>query len=64
MSDAPKKMSTCPMCKKSAERGDNPSFPFCSSRCQHLDLSKWLDEDYRITSSITDRALPSEEDEQ
>jgi len=23
-------------------------FPFCSTRCQLIDLGRWLDEDYRI----------------
>jgi len=63
MSDKPK-TSSCPMCKKPAERAGNPSFPFCSSRCRHLDLSKWLDEDYGVTTNITDRSLPSEEEDE
>ena len=24
------------------------AYPFCSERCRLVDLSRWLDEDYRI----------------
>jgi len=24
-------------------------YPFCSERCQLIDLGKWLDEEYRVT---------------
>ena len=31
------------------EKPSLPEFrPFCSSRCSQLDLSKWLNEDYRL----------------
>jgi len=26
----------------------NDAFPFCSERCRLIDLSRWLNEDYRI----------------
>ena len=39
----------CPICGKPvAPRDENPSFPFCSSRCKLLDLGKWLGEEYRV----------------
>ncbi len=39
----------CPICEQSCpERSDNPTFPFCSQRCKLLDLSRWLDGDYRV----------------
>ncbi len=31
-----------------ASREENGAFPFCSSRCQLVDLGHWLDESYRI----------------
>jgi len=31
---------------------DNESFPFCSPRCQDVDLGKWLDESYRISRPL------------
>ena len=29
-----------------------PNFPFCSKRCKSLDLGKWLNEEYRISSPV------------
>jgi len=40
---------TCPTCRRpAARRPANPAFPFCSPRCQLLDLGRWLDAEYRI----------------
>jgi endogenous inhibitor of DNA gyrase (YacG/DUF329 family) len=42
-------MAACPICKKEvAPRAQNPSFPFCSSRCKQVDLGKWLNEEYAV----------------
>jgi endogenous inhibitor of DNA gyrase (YacG/DUF329 family) len=50
--DAP--LFTCPTCKKEARpRAQNPSFPFCGSRCKLVDLGRWFDETYRVASSET-----------
>jgi endogenous inhibitor of DNA gyrase (YacG/DUF329 family) len=44
----------CPICRRPAVRGAVVSatgadpFPFCSFRCQLIDLGKWLGEEYRI----------------
>ncbi len=40
--------SKCPSCRKTAAKGDNKVFPFCSERCQLVDLGKWLNEEYRV----------------
>jgi len=54
--------SGCPTCGKPVVRGASgppatapatgkpaaDPFPFCSTRCQLVDLGRWLDEDYRI----------------
>jgi uncharacterized protein len=40
--------STCPICGEPRARTDNPYLPFCSERCQLVDLGRWLNEDYRI----------------
>lgn len=37
----------CPQCGKPAVEEFRP---FCSRRCAHLDLAKWLNEDYRIAA--------------
>ncbi len=47
----------CPSCTKASARGVsvNPTgadaFPFCSFRCQLIDLGKWLGEEYRIADA-------------
>ncbi len=38
----------CPTCKKVASPQGNKCFPFCSERCQLVDLGKWLNEEYRV----------------
>jgi uncharacterized protein len=38
----------CPTCRGLAVRAGNKLFPFCSERCQLVDLGRWLDEEYRI----------------
>ena len=40
-------------------RADNEHFPFCSSHCQHIDLGRWLNEDYRLSvdAQETDRRV-------
>lgn len=40
------------MCEAvAAPRSENRAFPFCSERCQTIDLGRWLDERYRIPAS-------------
>lgn len=39
----------CPQCTKPLPAKPERAFlPFCSERCKLLDLSKWLDGEYRI----------------
>lgn len=39
----------CPTCGKTADYSpSNPQRPFCSERCQTLDLGAWADEKYRV----------------
>ena len=39
----------CPQCRTQvAWSADNPYRPFCSKRCQLLDLGAWADESHRI----------------
>jgi uncharacterized protein len=44
----------CPTCRVETGWEDNPHRPFCSERCQLIDLGAWASEKYR---------LPSEESE-
>jgi endogenous inhibitor of DNA gyrase (YacG/DUF329 family) len=37
----------CPICRKVSTHGEE-FFPFCSERCQMIDLGKWASEEYRI----------------
>lgn len=42
-------MARCPQCGKVLEYSlDNPSRPFCSSRCKLIDLGAWAEERYAI----------------
>lgn len=31
-----------------------PHFPFCSKRCKAIDLGKWLNDEYHISTPITE----------
>lgn len=40
---------SCAICGKPVSpRAENRFHPFCSARCQLVDLGKWLGEEYRI----------------
>ena len=41
-----KKTKRCVICKK--ELLENSFYPFCSERCQMIDLGAWLDEKYVV----------------
>lgn len=49
-------MKPCPTCKKPSSQGGNKFFPFCSERCQLVDLGKWLNEEYRIPGEVAPEA--------
>lgn len=42
------KSNRCPSCRGVSKRDGNKLFPFCSERCQLVDLGRWLDEEYRV----------------
>ncbi len=44
----------CPMCGKVEQWEGNVFRPFCSKRCQLLDLEGWLTERYRIPDEEED----------
>lgn len=48
----------CPTCRRETTDGGNPFRPFCSERCQLIDLDNWLSERYRIPASaeVVDKA--------
>jgi endogenous inhibitor of DNA gyrase (YacG/DUF329 family) len=55
-SDVPlRKTARCPQCGQNFtfSPADEPShLPFCSFRCQWIDLSRWLDGGYRVSRPI------------
>jgi uncharacterized protein len=60
----------CPICARTvAARGPtNKAWPFCSPRCQLIDLGAWAAEDYRVPAEADDsggatEAMPGESSE-
>ncbi|MDW8379496.1 MAG: DNA gyrase inhibitor YacG [Bryobacterales bacterium] len=53
----------CPQCKKPVNFGD-PFMPFCSERCQLLDLGDWASEKYVISTPIDQATPPNPDDEE
>jgi endogenous inhibitor of DNA gyrase (YacG/DUF329 family) len=51
----------CPTCGKPT---DPKHRPFCSARCQLIDLGRWLKGDYRIPSDEPPEDGPREDDEE
>jgi endogenous inhibitor of DNA gyrase (YacG/DUF329 family) len=46
------KTRRCPICNEVLPaRAENAAFPFCSARCQQVDLGRWLGEEYVISES-------------
>lgn len=51
----------CPECSGPAKMDkDNKYRPFCSERCQLLDLGRWLGEEYVVSRPFFDEALGRE----
>jgi uncharacterized protein len=42
----------CTTCGKPTEYFAEPTGPFCSARCQLIDLGKWFGEEYRISEPL------------
>ncbi len=60
MSEVKPRMVACPQCKKLIEYSINNKYrPFCSERCQLIDLGDWANENYKIP----DNSPPIEDDE-
>ncbi|MGQ9860273.1 MAG: DNA gyrase inhibitor YacG [Thermodesulfobacteriota bacterium] len=51
----------CPVCKRPVVWEQNLHRPFCSERCRLVDLGRWLDESYRISSPLDDESDPTGE---
>ncbi len=48
MSPSHPSQSRCPECGESTPWQGNPWRPFCSERCQLIDLGAWAGEEYRV----------------
>ena len=47
----------CPTCRQPVEWENNEFRPFCSERCQMIDLGRWASEDYRVPLAETPDGL-------
>lgn len=53
---APVRVTACPTCRKVASVVEPKVAPFCSARCQQIDLGRWLSEEYRIPEPMADES--------
>lgn len=55
----------CPICRKPVKL-TSPDVPFCSERCRLLDLGKWANEEYVVSTPIPpedlERELPDQDE--
>ena len=54
MQEQHKRPRICPICKKELVSEKNTFYPFCSERCQTIDLGAWLDEKYVVPGKEVD----------
>jgi len=45
-------MKICPLCRRNTQWENNPFRPFCSERCQLIDLGSWASEDYAVSETV------------
>lgn len=45
---------TCPTCQKTFDPAFSPAMPFCSPRCQQVDLGRWLNEEIGLPVASSD----------
>ena len=50
----------CPRCGNETEMTGNPFRPFCSERCQVIDLGNWISGTYRIPEERSDEDAEDE----
>ena len=56
-----KKTVPCPICGKPSSQANHP---FCSPRCQDIDLNRWLSDAYRIPTSEEPATVPDNSEEE
>lgn len=50
----------CPICKRPVDSETDREFPFCSERCQLIDLGNWSSEKYKVSDPAMDESAPEE----
>jgi hypothetical protein len=50
----------CPICGKPSSQAN---YPFCSPRCQDIDLNRWLSDSYRLPTNEAPETPSKDEDE-
>ena len=55
-----KPMRPCPVCGKPSTQAHSP---FCSGRCQDIDLNRWLSDSYRVPTNEIPETAAKDEDE-
>lgn len=53
----------CPTCRKEVQWENNPLRPFCSERCQLIDLGAWTEERYRIPGDKPDKSSADDDED-
>jgi endogenous inhibitor of DNA gyrase (YacG/DUF329 family) len=53
----------CPNCRAETSWENNPHRPFCSNRCQLIDLGAWTEERYRVAGGKLDSPLGDQDDD-
>ena len=54
----------CPLCRSLVQWDGNAYRPFCSERCQLIDLGQWATEQYRVPGSSIETETGSSIDTQ
>ena len=53
----------CPTCRQQTAWDNNPQRPFCSKRCQLIDLGAWVEERYKIPGDDLDSLVNDQDDD-
>lgn len=53
----------CPTCRVETTWENNPHRPFCSKRCQMVDLGGWIEERYKIPGDDFELIFDDEDDD-
>ena len=55
-------MRRCPNCRQPVNWDESEFKPFCSERCQTIDLGRWANEEYRVPLAETSDGLVTDFD--